>query len=438
MGSPIIFQDQSGIAEGISQAGSALAQAMQFRGQFKQQENQRQKLKQEQMQYGTILNNVLSNLPENPSPLQIIGGLSQGIQQGLPADIAQGIGSLYKSLQPTKASSGLGFDSRDDMVDLLERFGMSPEQAERESDLYMSLPTGGRSEYARFLFDRMQRGQLISDNQPQVKEPGPSKQSGVFPIESNQSNNDISAVEDVEVEQFQFPKVDLFPGYTPKEKVSAEKDLFNTNAKGYQEISTNVRSGEDKLRRLTTLEKLNNSKKLPEGLGRANINWNTGEIRVPAFANPETQLFAKSVVDFTSTAKDDYGARITNFDLGIFLKRLPTLANTEAGRRLILEQMKAVQGLDKLYNDSLKQVYDKYGLRGVDSQKAEVIAKELRKKDEEALIEKYNNAMNAQTEYEAREKAPDGYFPVKNSKGEIGYLPNDQLEKAKSKGYKLL
>jgi hypothetical protein len=37
------------------------------------------------------------------------------------------------------------------MVDLLERFGMSPEQAERESDLYMSLPTGGRSEYARFL-----------------------------------------------------------------------------------------------------------------------------------------------------------------------------------------------------------------------------------------------------------------------------------------------
>ena len=214
--------------------------------------------------------------------------------------------------------------------------------------------------------------------------------------------------------------------------------MFNSNAKEYAEIKQKSRGYDDEIRRLGQMGRLNDSGKLPTGLERLNINWSTGDIRVPGLANPETQLFVKSVNDFTTKAKDTYGARVTNFELGTFMRRLPTLANTEEGRRLIIEQMQVNAGLEKLYQDSLKEVYDNYGLRGIDSQKAEQIAEEIRKEDEEALLNKYEDVMSSQEVYEARKLAPEGMFPVKNPQGKVGYLPTEKIDAARAKGWKIL
>jgi hypothetical protein len=430
----IIYDRDAGLRQGISQAGSALGGALQQRGLQAQAEEQRQKLQQEQLEktqeYGTILSETLGSLPEGASSLDMAKAYSSAIERGLPFEVAQSMGSLQKALQKPTVSGGLGFEKRDDLVDLLSRFGMPDEQAQMEADLYLALPQGGKTAYANMFFDRMQRGQIGSPSQPQRRQDSPvGMQNPGGPV------GDVSDVEQAEVAGFQFPEIDIFQGLTPKEKVATQKDLFNANAKSYAELNTKRRGYEDELRRFGQMERLNDSGKLPTGLERLNINWTTGDIRVPALANPETQLFVKEVNDFTTKAKDTYGSRVTNFELGTFMRRLPTLSNTEEGRRMILEQMKVNTAIDKLHQDSLAEVYDQYGLRGIDSQKAEVVARDLRKDDEAALLKQYNDVLKSQEIFEARQMAPEGLFPVKKPDGTIGYVPTNKVDEFKKRGY---
>jgi len=445
MPSPIIYDRDSALRQGLSTGFGALAQGLQQNVMQKQAEEHRlrqldeaekqrirlQQEKQEQTQkYGSILSETLGQLSEDASPIDYARAYSSAISQGLPLEMAQGMTSLQKALQKPTGAGGLGFEKRDDLVDLFGRFGMEDEQAQMEADLYIALPQGGKTAYANMFFDRMQRGQLASPSQPQRRADIPvGMQIPGGPM------GDVSDVEQTEVAEFRFPEVDIFQGLTPKEKVARQKDLFNENATSYAELNKKRRGYEDELRRFGQMERLNDSGKLPKGLESLNINWTSGDIRIPRLANAETQLFVKEVNDFTTKAKDTYGSRVTNFELGTFMRRLPTLANSEEGRRMILDQMKVNTSIDKLHQDSLAEVYDQYGLRGVDSQKAEVIAKDLRKDDEEVLLDQYSDVLKSQEVYEARQMAPEGLFPVKKPDGTVGYVPTNKLDEFKKKGY---
>jgi len=448
----ITYDADRGLREGIATAGSALASALATRGQRKYEEERRQQLRQEEQQeaqrQGTVLQSVMQNLPQDASPMQRVMAFNQAMSEGVPMETIYKLGTLQTAMEKAQATgqgSGLGVENKSQLMDVMKRFGMDENQAEREADLYLSLPTGGRTAYANMFFDRMQRGGF-SGTQPQST--GTEKDSAIFnnvpgeimeqtDVLSSNRRGDVSSTSE-EVAGFQWPKLNTFEGLTPKERTTRQKDLFNANAKDFQENKTKQMGYEDELRRLGSMATLNDSGKLPEGLQNLNINWTTGDIKFPRLANPETQLFVKSVNDFTTKAKDTYGSRVTNFELGTFMRRLPTLANSEEGRRLILAQMSAQASLNKLYHDSLNEVYDKYGLRNIDVQQAEKIAKELRKDDEAALLQDYKQAMQAQEVYEARQLAPANKMPARAPDGRIVYIWTDQLDKAQKKGYKPL
>jgi hypothetical protein len=445
MARPIIFDKDAALRQGIAKASSAFGKALATNAERKYLEDKRQRLRQEKEEdakkYGSILQNTIGQLGDDSSNIDFVRAYTEAINQGLPIEMAQNMSTLQKALREPPNKAGLGIENEDNLVSLLTSFGIPEEQAEREAKLYMALPTGGKTQYANMFFDRMQRGGF--DQQPQT-------QSGQIPnfqgipgeiVDSSQislANTPLGQQETQDEEEYKFPKLDLFEGLTPKERVHRQKDLFNANAKEYAEITQKGRGFGDELRRLEQMERLNNSGKLPTGLERLNINWTTGDIRFPAAANAETQLFVKSVNDFTTKAKEVYGARVTNFELSTFMRRLPTLANTEEGRRLILDQMRVNAELEKLHQDSLKEVYDHYGLRGVDSQQAEKLAGALRKDAEEALEKKKDQTLEIQKIYEARQKAPEGKMPARSPTGEIVYIWTDQLEKAAKKGYEIL
>jgi len=416
MGSPIIFQDQSGLAQGIYQAGGALSQAL-------GQRLQKQRQEQQQQEYGNILQNTLGALPENASPLQVTQSLTQAIQQGVPSDIAQNYGTLYSTLQKTQAGLPPGPDQINTMSTLFKKFGMPEDVAERNAELWANLTTGGQTEMAKLLVDQISRNQFRPQDE-MVEDPASILQGGTGEI--------------TEFEEFKWPKVDIFEDRTPKERASLKGELLKTNNAEYKDISEKLRKTDQELMRYEQLERLNDSGRLPTGFGKYNINWITGDIRIPALASPETQQYVKTINDFTVAAKDTFGARVTNFELGAFMKRLPTLANSEEGRRLILEQMKAMKGLDKLYDESIKAVYDKYGIQKIDRANVERISEEYRKDEEEALIKKFNESMNAQEVYSARQNAPEGTLPVKKPDGSLGYLPLDKVDAAKKRGWTIL
>lgn len=166
-------------------------------------------------------------------------------------------------------------------------------------------------------------------------------------------------------------------GYAPKDVIKYKAELRKENSPIYQEATTKVKSLEKEIFALNQLSKL--SSKVPEGIfGKltSGVNPMTGELILPEAANPETELFVKTVNNFISAAKDTFGARVTNFDLESFMNRLPKLSNSKEGRDLIIKQMNYLAKLDQLHNNSLRDVYRKYGTGNITPEDAERLAEE--------------------------------------------------------------
>jgi len=427
MGAPIILQDTSGLGEGITGAAGALSQALGQRVQEKRQLHQ-------QRQYGSILEDTLGALTEDSSPMQVTQALTQAVDRGVPASMAHDYGTLYATLQKSRPDMPPGPEQVTEMATLFQKFGMSPEISQRNAELWSKLTTGGQTEMAKLLVDQIARNQFLPPEQQVDFEKQITTRS---PDTGEVVSQDTLSVSE-EVPGFQFPKVNVFEDRTPKERTVLKSQLLKENSSEYKELGENLTSSDREILRYEQLEQLNASGKLPTGFQKYNINWTTGDIRVPALANAETQLYVKTINDFTTAAKDTYGARVTNFELGAFMKRLPTLANSEQGRRLILTQAKAMKAIDRLRNESIQQVYDHYGVQKIDRASAERIAKDLRKDDEKKLIKEVKDSVNAQESYEAKLKAPSGHHPVRKPDGSLGYVPIEKIDIVEKKGWTIL
>jgi len=124
-------------------------------------------------------------------------------------------------------------------------------------------------------------------------------------------------------------------GASDKERIESYKmtkdyrDETTKGIKGYKQTVT----------RLNRMETLNEGGKLDSPL-KAKFLENLG---LDFAMSPESQEYNKLVNDFTKNARDYYGARVTNFELQRFLKMLPTLQNSKAGRELILGNMRLLE-----------------------------------------------------------------------------------------------
>jgi len=369
-----VIPQKIGLGEQVGQAvGAGLQQGISSGAQ------QGLKTLQEQLQQhreSNVIKKVYADAGPNAPIEKLIEGLSAApIGQRSKENALNALGQVYKVKQNAWTP-----EKKDKMSSLFEKFGMPKEEAGKNADLYGELTQGGQTAFANVLIDKIMRGQ---------------QGTGIEAKETVVEKTPNSQKADVEVtEGFEFPEFDLFPGHTPREKVQAQRDLSKDNAKEFNETRNKLSSLNGEGRAISQLERINKNGKLPKGLGRFNVNWETGELIIPALANAQTQLFVKTINDFTVKAKDSFGARVTNFELDRFMKRLPTLANTEDGRNLIINQMKTINNLNKLEKDSLKETYNHYGLRNIDSQKADEISEKLRKPKEDELIDSYNEGLS--------------------------------------------
>lgn len=103
-----------------------------------------------------------------------------------------------------------------------------------------------------------------------------------------------------------------------------------------------------------------------------------GELRPAAAAllSPEAQESTKLIADELTGIKDSFGARVTNFDIQSYMKKLPTLLNSAEGRRRVLRDLKLMNQINRDEYEGVLGVIDRYGGPGnISISKAERIFK---------------------------------------------------------------
>ncbi len=280
---------------------------------------------------------------------ELLGGGISGAAEGASSVMQQQLEQFFEE-KKQKQQQGL----IEKQIQQLTDQGFNPQEAR----LYALLTTGGQTELAKQVLDRMVRG-------------------------GQQLPGIGGAPAAVEGEGVQEP-VSIDAGTTAAERISREDKRYSTNLPLYQATSKKVEGNETEGIAIQRLETLNESEKLPSGLARWNIKItgdDQGELRFPWLATPETQAFIKTINDFTVKAKDSFGSRVTNFELQRFMKRLPGLLNSQEGRRVVLRQMSIINEMNTLHNQGiLDEIEGAGGVRKIDYDQAERRAKHKNKK----------------------------------------------------------
>lgn len=243
--------------------------------------------------------------------------------------------------------------TEDQYQELMDK-GFTPQEAA----LWMQFTEGGKSHLAKQIVERQQRE-------------GGFERRG---LEGNQPRSGLEVLEDAAEVTPSGKEVEVgetFEGLTPKEKTARQENRYKTNLPLFQEAEKKIRGHESEALSIQRLQELNKTGDLPKGLQRWNVNFTSGELRFPFLANADTQAFVKTINDFSTKARDSFGARVTNFELHRFMKRLPTLLNTEEGREVILRQMEIINQINTLYDQATLDAFDAAGgLRNIDYDQA--------------------------------------------------------------------
>lgn len=223
----------------------------------------------------------------------------------------------------------------------------------------------------------------------------------------------------------------LDEGLTLKEKAKREEQRYGKNIEALEEADQKYKSLQKENLALEQLQTLNKSGELPSGLGRINVDLSSGELRLPFLASPEAQLFIKTINDFTTKAKDSYGARVTNFELDRFMQRLPSLLNSEQGRELIISQMKTINELDQLYANSLINAFEKSGgARKIDLDQARSFSNRMAKERGQELISSYKDVDSKLDQIAKRNSGDSKLKKAKSGEKISEEMARDILKKA--------
>lgn len=365
-------------------------------------------------------------LPKETSAGEMIG---QGFGQGLGSSLQQRLGQFFDERKKERSLSNFfeseyGQSLSDENKSLITGFskGLLPPQAltkalsqenpevekenfeimkdafgERFAKIWKATGQGERTSLTNAALDARLRGYSIEDLLSTAGLGG-SQEASTFPEGEEVIGGEEELVtpqgEAIEKESVAFPTYRLdTSGQTPKDINTYKGTLRKENTKPFQEATSKAKSSEAELRSIRALYKLNESRNLPETFGQQlgqGVNPFTGNLAFPRLAKTETEVFDKTIKDFTTKAKDSFGARVTNFELGQFLARLPRLINSYEGRKMITEQMEIVTELNALYNQSLRDVYQHYGLGNITQEDAERIAERRIAGKSNSLISKYD------------------------------------------------
>lgn len=280
-----------------------------------------------------------------------------------------------------------------------------------------------------------QTTQLVEQSQPEAL---PEVQGEVGP-EIVPPKVVEKAIEQAMPKKEEWPKIAPPPETTYAEKEKWRATNQSTNQKELKEVRDKKKARTESLIRYNRLSTLNDSGKIPSGISRLVINPSTGEpygvASLLGVVNKETQDYVKTMNDFLSHAKEFFGARVTNFDVQAFKSRLPSLLNTEDGRRMIIEQMKLMEELQVVHDDELEKGLKHYGRNASYSEITNIVDDKVQDRQQQ-VIQKIDSLDEATEMMNLMQKDPSKFKNttlMRSPSGQWKAVPNDKVNEAKGR-----
>ena len=148
------------------------------------------------------------------------------------------------------------------MADLLVKRGVDPEDAK----LYAELTTGGQTEFAKNILESRKRGlDSFGNKATRSVNKIPAHEKDEMMQQEGMQEPERSPEQEVEEELGAYQEF-ANEGLTPAEKVKRESERYKTNLPVYQEAGTRLRGLTRDKERLSILESLDKTGKLPKNL----------------------------------------------------------------------------------------------------------------------------------------------------------------------------
>lgn len=408
----------------------------------------------------SALQSAVSGLPKDASPRDILDAVTAArtySPQAKQAAIINYLGAAKQEEQSRHARSQeqisrskpsgsssvqLTPEEREKQKARLVAEGYTENQAER----FLDSTPGVKSQIERDFQDRASHGQLPSQQ--------PREAAAMQPVQEAQEQSAQQAPQQAAQElapaepeapvskRKEWPDLPGPENRSPKEATKWRDNNKAVNTKRFQEIQKDKAAAESSMVSLGQLKQIQERGNLPSGVARlVMLDKDTGELR-PAVGltgkqHKDVDLWSKIVNQYVRGAKQMFGGRVTNYDVQVFLKGLPSLMNSSEGRRAIIEMMKVNEQMNLLKADTwdkgLKAYGDKASYIDIAGAVDEKVQPEMSR-----LTAKASSLIQATDKLDERDKDPKKYAAstlMVSPSGKMGWVPTKKLGEYLEKGF---
>jgi len=207
-----------------------------------------------------------------------------------------------------------------------------------------------------------------------------------------------------------------------KNRTAKEKEYFKLNEPQLMKMNETQRNLENEATRYARLGELfSDPSKFPSAHVAALFS-KEGQLNDIAFSllSPEAQEAVKLIIDSTSNIKDTYGARVTNFDLQTYLKKLPSLLNSHEGRQRVLRDLQLMNQVNQIHNTGIGEVFEEAG--GTDKIPFSTAERRFNQKYGKQLHEMRERFVHPEKETFSERPNPEKYLGRKIKNPETGEI----------------
>lgn len=181
-----------------------------------------------------------------------------------------------------------------------------------------------------------------------------------------------------------------------KERHAEQKEINKETLPMYKEVIKASKGAVDNSMRLNRIEKLNEKGNLGYPLLNAVIEmagkgiWGAG-INLDFLMTADAQELKKLSTDFLKNIKDYFGARITNAEINLFMKTLPTLSQSKSGIRKVINNLRIFNDAAQIRKNVMDELIAENG--GLRPANLESKVERRMKSKMDALADRFKNSL---------------------------------------------